>query len=89
MPTLPTMQDPVTRPGWLVDEDCWREERSSSPAVRLPPRGSLMSFDPAGYLLRPNDGPPVWFLDTRMNVKAGAEQTGKRHEQRDPPPWHR
>ena len=35
-----------------------------------------MSFDPGGYLLKPVDGPQFWFLDTRMNVKAAAEQTG-------------
>ncbi|MFI7705537.1 quercetin 2,3-dioxygenase [Nonomuraea sp. NPDC049480] len=35
-----------------------------------------MSFDPTGYLLTPADGPHLWFLDTRMTVKAGAEQTG-------------
>lgn len=34
-----------------------------------------MSFDPDGYVLRDGDGPHVWFLDTRMSVKAGAEQT--------------
>jgi mannose-6-phosphate isomerase-like protein (cupin superfamily) len=35
-----------------------------------------MSFDPSGYLLGPDDGPHLWFLDTRMSVKAGADQTG-------------
>ncbi|MEN3308129.1 MAG: hypothetical protein V7603_4331 [Micromonosporaceae bacterium] len=35
-----------------------------------------MSFDPLGYVLTPNDGHHVWFLDTRMSVKAGGEQTG-------------
>jgi quercetin dioxygenase-like cupin family protein len=35
-----------------------------------------MSFDAAGYLLSPTDGPQLWFLDTRMSVKAGADQTG-------------
>jgi quercetin dioxygenase-like cupin family protein len=35
-----------------------------------------MSFDKNGYLLTPADGPDLWFLDTRMSVKAGAEQTG-------------
>ncbi|WP_214323740.1 hypothetical protein [Nonomuraea sediminis] len=35
-----------------------------------------MSFDPTGYLLTPADGPHLWFLDTRMTVKAGADQTG-------------
>lgn len=34
-----------------------------------------MSFDPAGYALAPGSGEPVWFLDTRMTVKAGGEQT--------------
>jgi mannose-6-phosphate isomerase-like protein (cupin superfamily) len=34
-----------------------------------------MSFDAAGYLLRPTDGPDLWFLDTRMSIKAGGEQT--------------
>lgn len=35
-----------------------------------------MTFDPTGYLLTPDDGPHTWFLDTRMTVKAAAEQTG-------------
>ena len=35
-----------------------------------------MSLDPKGYLLTPDDGPQQWFLDTRMNVKAGGAQTG-------------
>ncbi|GAB3398994.1 quercetin 2,3-dioxygenase [Flindersiella endophytica] len=35
-----------------------------------------MTFDPAGYLLTPADGTPIWFLDTRMTVKAGGDQTG-------------
>ena len=35
-----------------------------------------MSLDHGGYLLKPVDGPQFWFLDTRMNVKAAAEQTG-------------
>jgi quercetin dioxygenase-like cupin family protein len=30
----------------------------------------------SGYLLTPADGPQLWFLDTRMSVKAGAAQTG-------------
>ena len=34
------------------------------------------SFDAGGYLLTPADGPQLWFLDTRMSVKAGAAQTG-------------
>ncbi|WP_066366652.1 quercetin 2,3-dioxygenase [Herbidospora mongoliensis] len=35
-----------------------------------------MSFDTKGYRLTPDDGPQVWFLNTRMNIKAGAAQTG-------------
>jgi mannose-6-phosphate isomerase-like protein (cupin superfamily) len=35
-----------------------------------------MSFDGKGYLLTPNDGPQWWFLNTRINIKAGAAQTG-------------
>lgn len=35
-----------------------------------------MSFDPQGYVLRAGDGPHMWFLDTRMSVRAGGEQTG-------------
>lgn len=34
-----------------------------------------MTFDPAGYVLDEDAGDPVWFLDTRMTVKAGGEQT--------------
>lgn len=34
-----------------------------------------MSFDPLGYVLTPNAGHHVWFLDTRMSVKAGGDQT--------------
>lgn len=34
-----------------------------------------MSFDPNGYVLSSDDGPSVWFLDTRMTVKAGGEET--------------
>jgi hypothetical protein len=34
-----------------------------------------MSFDPNGYLLGADQGTPVWFLDTRMSVKASGEQT--------------
>ena len=34
------------------------------------------SFDASGYLLTPANGPQLWFLDTRMSVKAGAAQTG-------------
>ncbi len=35
-----------------------------------------MSAGPGGYLLTPADGSQLWFLDTRMSVKAGAAQTG-------------
>jgi mannose-6-phosphate isomerase-like protein (cupin superfamily) len=35
-----------------------------------------MSFDASGYVLTPADGEQLWFLDTRMCVKAGADQTG-------------
>ncbi|WP_291418013.1 quercetin 2,3-dioxygenase [Actinophytocola sp.] len=35
-----------------------------------------MTFDPAGYVLAEQDGEHVWFLDTRMTVKAGGDQTG-------------
>lgn len=35
-----------------------------------------MTFDPSGYVLEPADGPHTWFLDTRMTVKAGGDQTG-------------
>jgi quercetin dioxygenase-like cupin family protein len=35
-----------------------------------------MNMDASGYLLTPADGPQLWFLDTRMAVKAGTEQTG-------------
>ncbi len=34
-----------------------------------------MSFDTDGYVLTRADGPDTWFLDTRMTVKAGREQT--------------
>ena len=34
------------------------------------------SSDAGGYLLTPADGPHLWFLDTRMSVKAGVAQTG-------------
>ena len=30
-----------------------------------------MNFDSKGYLLTPDGGPQLWFLDTRMNIKAG------------------
>jgi hypothetical protein len=30
-----------------------------------------MSFHAKGYLLTSADGPQLWFLDTRMNIKAG------------------
>ena len=35
-----------------------------------------MSFDSSGYVLPPDGGPQLWFLDTRMNIKAGGAQTG-------------
>ena len=35
-----------------------------------------MSFEPDGYLLTARDGPQLWFIGTRMNVKAGGAQTG-------------
>ena len=35
-----------------------------------------MTFDPNGYVLTERDGEHVWFLDTRMTVKAGGAQTG-------------
>ena len=35
-----------------------------------------MSFEPDGYLLTARDGPQLWFVGTRMNVKAGGAQTG-------------
>ncbi|HEV7646940.1 MAG TPA: quercetin 2,3-dioxygenase [Actinophytocola sp.] len=35
-----------------------------------------MTFDPGGYVLSESDGEHVWFLDTRMTVKAGGDQTG-------------
>ena len=35
-----------------------------------------MSFDPRGYALSGDDGDSLWFLDTRMTVLAGGEQTG-------------
>jgi hypothetical protein len=35
-----------------------------------------MSFDPEGYVLSPDGGDALWFLDTRMTVKAGGAQTG-------------
>ncbi len=35
-----------------------------------------MSFDPDGYVLSADGGDALWFLDTRMTVKAGAAQTG-------------
>jgi hypothetical protein len=34
-----------------------------------------MSFDPKGYALSAEDGTAVWFLDTRMTVKAGGDET--------------
>jgi len=38
--------------------------------------GDAVSFDPNGYVLTPDDGEHLWFLDQRLVVKAGAEQTG-------------
>jgi quercetin dioxygenase-like cupin family protein len=35
-----------------------------------------MSFDPKGYALSVEDGTHLWFLGTRMAVKAGGAQTG-------------
>ena len=35
-----------------------------------------MSFEPDGYVLTADDGPQLWFVGTRMNVKAGGAQTG-------------
>lgn len=35
-----------------------------------------MTFDPRGYVLTEQDGEHLWFLDTRMTVKAGGAQTG-------------
>jgi mannose-6-phosphate isomerase-like protein (cupin superfamily) len=35
-----------------------------------------MSFDEKGYVLSPADGTHLWFLDTRMTIKAGGAQTG-------------
>ncbi|MGY1703757.1 cupin domain-containing protein [Geodermatophilus sp. SYSU D00697] len=35
-----------------------------------------MSFDERGYALGAEEGTGVWFLDTRMTVKAGRAQTG-------------
>jgi quercetin dioxygenase-like cupin family protein len=35
-----------------------------------------VSAGTGGYLLAPGDGTQLWVLDTRMNVKAGAAQTG-------------
>jgi hypothetical protein len=40
-----------------------------------------MSFDPKGYALSAEDGTAVWFLDTRMTVKAGGDETNGQ------PPW--
>jgi quercetin dioxygenase-like cupin family protein len=39
---------------------------------RRPP----MSFDPRGYVLSADSGDSLWFLDTRMTVLAGGDQTG-------------
>ena len=35
-----------------------------------------MSLGERGYVLGPAEGTAVWFLDTRMTVKAGGAQTG-------------
>ena len=35
-----------------------------------------MSFGEKGYRLARDDGDAFWFLDTRMTIKAGGEQTG-------------
>lgn len=35
-----------------------------------------MTFDGAGYVLAAGEGEAVWFLDTRMTVKAGGRDTG-------------
>ena len=35
-----------------------------------------MSFDAHGYVLSAEAGDALWFLDTRMTVKAGGAQTG-------------
>lgn len=35
-----------------------------------------MSLDARGYALGPGGGTELWFLDTRMTVKAGGAQTG-------------
>lgn len=35
-----------------------------------------MTFDPTGYALTSDDGEHLWFLDARMSVRAGGEQTG-------------
>jgi len=34
-----------------------------------------MSFDPRGYVMNQGDGDPKWFLDCRMTVVAGGEQS--------------
>jgi len=34
-----------------------------------------VSFDPKGYALAAGGGANIWFLDTRMTVKAGGEET--------------
>jgi len=35
-----------------------------------------MSFDPRGYVVSADSGDSQWFLDTRMTVLAGGDQTG-------------
>jgi hypothetical protein len=34
-----------------------------------------MSFDPSGYVLTAEGADALWFLDTRMTVLAGGDQT--------------
>jgi quercetin dioxygenase-like cupin family protein len=34
-----------------------------------------MSFEPKGYALSAENGTDLWFLDTRMSVKAGQDET--------------
>lgn len=34
-----------------------------------------MTFGQSGYVLGPDEGEAIWFLGTRMTVKAGGEQT--------------
>ena len=37
-----------------------------------------MSFDSRGYLLTADDGPQLWLLDTRMNIKVAARKPAVR-----------